>query len=193
MNFNTIYTDENELPRIWLTVLPRSLYTSLTTLIIKVKGESFSLKFNESYKVVDVEIRNGDLEFTSDGGQESILLFRRKKGIMKIRLLVDGAVRDVGWDLFPFTNAHFNLSFKLSPYRHASIRIVFPKGLRGYVRRSYIRCGTREYKFNGNYTLKHESKGLREEQISYFCFDENISQEAIKYRSKHFIDSVVIG
>jgi hypothetical protein len=98
MNFNTIYTDENELPRIWLTVLPRSLYTSLTTLIIKVKGESLSLKFNEPYKVVNVEIRNGDLEFTSDGGQESILLFRRKKGIMEIRLLVDGAVRDVGWD-----------------------------------------------------------------------------------------------
>lgn len=127
---------------------------------------------------MNIESHNANLYLSYDPKNEETKISlgpKSSKSVISAKLLIDGAVKDSGWNLFPFVCAHLNLKFTLKPCINARVRLVFPKNLRGYIAHSFIRIGDKKYDFQAHdkNKLSHESKGLNYEQITYFCSDDS--------------------
>lgn len=175
----------------FITICPRSLYTSLTELNIKFLGIlKQEITFSRPMKLIDIKSYNANLtvDYSSDGETKVLLESKQPKDIISVKLLVEGAVTDSGWNLFPFVCAHLNLKFTLRPCLNVRVRLIFPKNLRGYIAHSYINIGNKRYDFQNynKYKLSHESKGLIDEQISYFCSDNEASVDPTSIRVESY-------
>jgi len=181
------------LPSTFIKVFPRSLYTSLTELEIRFIGISIPLELilHKPLKLINMDFCGANLSVSNNSETEETKVYiepKKTNSIISVKLLVSGAVKDSGWNLFPFVCAHLNLSFSLKPLFNTSIRLTFPENLRGYIAHSSISIGSKKYDFKSNSEnrLDHESKGLVDEQITYFCTDDSNSEERVPIKIESY-------
>ncbi|MEM1540364.1 MAG: hypothetical protein QXJ07_03155 [Candidatus Bathyarchaeia archaeon] len=186
------------MPSTFIKVFPHSLYTSLTEIIIRFVGYSTSIELilHNSLRLMDICFRGANVNVGHDSHAEETKISLEpieSARIITVKLLVSGAVKDSGWNLFPFVCAHINLKFSIKPLFNTRVHLIFPKNLRGYIAHSFISIGNKKYDFKSNseWRLDQESRGLVDEQITYFCMNgtENEMLTRIEIESYYRLSS----
>ena len=189
---------------VFLTISPQSLYRSLVRITVRTclkDSGTYALSLPNRLKVLDVDVKSqlpSSWRIVEDSDKTVVELRAEQGGEIVSNLLVIGAIEDSGWDLYPLVSGHVDLEMTLDPYRSLRLRLVFPKGCRGYVHYSCVKIGGLTYDFSPEAgevgrSLDHEVTGMRELEISYALVEKKGSPDPIPIRVESYFRQAFIS